>query len=312
MKAIQISEFGSNEVLSYTELAEPELNPGQVLIKNQAAGVNPIDWKTCSGGGAAPFIGDLPFVPGWEFAGTVAKIADDVTTFSVGDPVFGFIRFPERAGCFAEYVAAPVDQISLRPAELPVEAAAGLGLAGLTAWQALFDKGNLKASQRVVILAGAGGVGHLAIQLAKWAGAQVITTASAANHDFLTALGADVVIDYHTQKITDHAKDVDLVIDGIGGQVGIEALACVKPGGTLVTLPSATKDEVIAAGDAIKVNVEPIRVEPNSDQLGQLASLYAEKKLCLNLANTYPLAQVGNAFDESKTGKVKGKLVLTI
>ncbi|MFT6351746.1 NADP-dependent oxidoreductase [Neptuniibacter pectenicola] len=312
MKAIQISEFGSNEVLSYTELAEPELNPGQVLIKNQAAGVNPIDWKTCSGGGAAPFIGDLPFIPGWEFAGTVAKIADDVTTFSVGDPVFGFIRFPERAGCFAEYVAAPVDQISLRPAELPVEAAAGLGLAGLTAWQALFDKGNLKASQRVVILAGAGGVGHLAIQLAKWAGAQVITTASAANHDFLTALGADVVIDYHTQKITDHAKDVDLVIDGIGGQVGIEALACVKPGGTLVTLPSATKDEVIAAGDAIKVNVEPIRVEPNSDQLGQLAGLYAEKKLCLNLANTYPLAQVGNAFDESKTGKVKGKLVLTI
>lgn len=312
MKAIQISEFGSNEVLSYTELAEPELNPGQVLIKNQAAGVNPIDWKTCSGGGAAPFIGDLPFIPGWEFAGTVAKIADDVTTFSVGDPVFGFIRFPERAGCFAEYVAAPVDQISLRPAELPVEAAAGLGLAGLTAWQALFDKGNLKASQRVVILAGAGGVGHLAIQLAKWAGAQVITTASAANHDFLTALGADVVIDYHTQKITDHAKDVDLVIDGIGGQVGIEALACVKPGGTLVTLPSATKDEVIAAGDAIKVNDEPIRVEPNSDQLGQLAGLYAEKKLCLNLANTYPLAQVGNAFDESKTGKVKGKLVLTI
>ncbi|WP_339891352.1 NADP-dependent oxidoreductase [Neptuniibacter pectenicola] len=312
MKAIQISEFGSNEVLSYTELAEPELNPGQVLIKNQAAGVNPIDWKTCSGGGAAPFIGDLPFIPGWEFAGTVAKIADDVTTFSVGDPVFGFIRFPERAGCFAEYVAAPVDQISLRPAELPVEAAAGLGLAGLTAWQALFDKGNLKASQRVVILAGAGGVGHLAIQLAKWAGAQVITTASAANHDFLTALGADVVIDYHTQKITDHAKDVDLVIDGIGGQVGIEALACVKPGGTLVTLPSATKNEVIAAGDAIKVNVEPIRVEPNSDQLGQLAGLYAEKKLCLNLANTYPLAQVGNAFDESKTGKVKGKLVLTI
>ena len=102
------------------------------------------------------------------------------------------------------------------------------------------------------------------------------------------------------------------VIDGIGGQVGIEALACVKPGGTLVTLPSATKNEVIAAGDAIKVNVEPIRVEPNSDQLGQLAGLYAEKKLCLNLANTYPLAQVGNAFDESKTGKVKGKLVLTI
>ena len=124
-------------------------------------------------GGAAPFIGDLPFIPGWEFAGIVEKVASDVTTFSVGDAVFGFIRFPERAGCFAEYIAAPTDQISLRPKELPVHAAAGLGLAGLTAWQALFDKGNLQASQQVVILAGAGGVGHLAIQLAHWAGAKV-------------------------------------------------------------------------------------------------------------------------------------------
>lgn len=312
MKAIQIREFGSNDALLYTELAEPQLNPGEVLVKNKAAGVNPIDWKTCSGGGAAPFIGDLPFIPGWEFAGTIEKVADDVTNFSVGDEVFGFIRFPERAGCFANYVAAPADQISIRPNDLPLEAAAGLSLAGLTAWQALFDKGNLQASQQVVVLAGAGGVGHIAIQLAKWMGAKVITTASSANHEYLKSLGADVVIDYHNQNITDHINNVDLVIDSMGGDVGIDALRCVKPGGRLVTLPSVTKDEVTAAGKAMKVNVLPIRVEPNNEQLDRLAGLYVDRKLSLNIAETFPLEQVGKAFDVSKTGKTKGKLILTI
>ncbi|WP_415899575.1 NADP-dependent oxidoreductase [Neptuniibacter sp. QD48_11] len=312
MKAIQISQFGSNDVLKYTELDKPELNSGEVLVKNKAAGVNPIDWKTCSGGGAAPFIGELPFVPGWEFAGTIEAVADDVTEFSVGDEVFGLIRFPEAAGCFAEYIAAPAGQISLRPEGLPVEAAAGLGLAGLTAWQALFDKGHLQASQQVVILAGAGGVGHLAIQLAKWMGARVATTASAKNHEFLKSLGADLVIDYHNDKITDHIDNVDLVIDGMGGEIGIEALNCVKPGGTLVTLPSVTKDAVIAAGKAMKVKVEPIRVEANNEQLDRLAGLYADRKLALQLADTYPIEKVGDAFDASRSGRTQGKLVLTI
>jgi NADPH2:quinone reductase len=312
MKALQISQFGSSEQLTYTDLPKPELNQGQVLVKNLAAGVNPIDWKTCAGGGAAPFIGELPFIPGWEFAGTVTAVADDVNDFKTGDEVFGFINFPERAGCFAEYIAVPADQISLRPAELPVEAAAGLALAGLTAWQALFDKGQLQASKQVVVLAGAGGVGHLAVQLAKWMGARVIATASPENHEFLKSLGADLVLDYRNENLTDHINNVDLVIDGVGGEVGIDALRCVKPGGTLVTLPSATKDEVIAAGKKMKVRVEPIRVEPNAEQLDRLAGLYADRKLTLLLAQTFPLQDAAQAFELSKTGKVKGKLVLTV
>ncbi|MFY0675668.1 MAG: NADP-dependent oxidoreductase [Neptuniibacter sp.] len=312
MKALQISQFGSSEQLTYTDLPKPELNQGQVLVKNLAAGVNPIDWKTCAGGGAAPFIGELPFIPGWEFAGTVTAVADDVSDFKTGDEVFGFINFPERAGCFAEYIAVPADQISLRPAELPVEAAAGLALAGLTAWQALFDKGQLQASKQVVVLAGAGGVGHLAVQLAKWMGARVIATASPENHEFLTSLGADLVLDYRNENLTDHINNVDLVIDGVGGEVGIDALRCVKPGGTLVTLPSVTKDEVIAAGKKMKVRVEPIRVEPNAEQLDRLAGLYADRKLTLLLAQTFPLQDAAQAFELSKTGKVKGKLVLTV
>lgn len=312
MKALQISQFGSSEQLTYTDLPKPELNQGQILVKNLAAGVNPIDWKTCAGGGAAPFIGELPFIPGWEFAGTVTAVADDVSDFKTGDEVFGFINFPERAGCFAEYIAVPADQISLRPAELPVEAAAGLALAGLTAWQALFDKGQLQASKQVVVLAGAGGVGHLAVQLAKWMGARVIATASPENHEFLKSLGADLVLDYRNENLTDHINNVDLVIDGVGGEVGIDALRCVKPGGTLVTLPSVTKDEVIAAGKKMKVRVEPIRVEPNAEQLDRLAGLYADRKLTLLLAQTFPLQDAAQAFELSKTGKVKGKLVLTV
>ena len=312
MKAIHISEFGSNDVLNYTELPIPTLNKGEVLIKNSAAGVNPIDWKTCSGGGAAPFIGDLPFIPGWEFAGTIEAIADDVSAFKPGDKVFGLINFPERAGCFAEYLTAPTNQISHRPESVSPEVAAGLGIAGLTAWQALFNKGQLKASQTVVILAGAGGVGHLAIQLAKWTGARVITTASPANHDFLKALGADITIDYKNEKITDHVNNVDLVIDGVGGTVGIDALKCVKPGGCLVTLPSVTKDEVIAAGKKMKVNVEPIRVEPNPQQLNSLANLIAKGELNLKIAGTFPLSQLAEAFTASQNGSVSGKLIVTI
>ena len=312
MKAIQITQFGSNEVLSYAEVDEPQLNSGQVLIKNHAAGVNPIDWKTCSGGGAAPFIGELPFIPGWEFSGTIIQIADDVSGFSVGDEVFGLINFPERAGCFAETIAAPAEQISLRPTDLPKDTAAGLPLASLTAWQALFDKGGIQADQQVLILAAAGGVGHLAVQLAKWVGARVIATASEKNHAFLKELGADVVLDYTKDDITEHVNNVDLVIDGMGGDTGINALRCVRPGGKLVTLPSATKDEVIAAGKAMKVNVFPIRVEPNSQQLDQIAGLYADRKLTLQVAKTFPLQDVAQAFDASQSGKTRGKLILTI
>jgi len=312
MKAIKISQFGSSEELEYTDLSKPELNPGQVLVKNHAAGVNPIDWKTCSGGGAAAFIGDLPFIPGWEFSGTIEAVADDVSNVAIGDAVFGLINFPERAGCFAEYIAAPATQISLRPSELPAVEAAGLALAGLTAWQALFDKGQLKNAQQVVILAGAGGVGHLAIQLAKWAGARVTTTASVENHDRLKQLGADQVIDYHTENLTEYIQNADLVIDAVGGEVGIDALRCVKPNGTLVTLPSVTKDAVMAAGNALNVKVEPIRVEPNAEQLQQLAQLYNEQKLRLLMSKTLPLNKAAEAFELSKAGKVKGKLVLTI
>jgi len=311
MKAIQLDAFGVDQ-LSIQQQPVPALNPGEVLVQTTACGVNPIDWKTCSGGGAAPFIGELPFTPGWELSGVVEAVADDVADLQVGDRVLGMLRFPERAGCYAEYVAAPASELAICPDQLDLTTAGGLSLAGLTAWQALFNKGNLQAGQRVLITAAAGGVGHLAVQLAKWKGAEVIATASEHNHDYLHQLGADLCIDYNTGPLADHVQSVDLILDGIGGDSGEASLACLADHGVLVTLPSVTKDQLIAAGQAQGKRVEPIRVEANGRQLAELAQLCAAGKVKLEVALTLPMEQVQQAFEHSAKGHTRGKIILTV
>lgn len=311
MKAILLERFGLDQ-LNVQQQPMPTLRAGEVRVRTAACGVNPIDWKTCSGGGAAPFIGELPFIPGWELSGTVDAVANDVTTFNVGDPVLGLLRFPEPAGCYAEYVAAPANELALCPASLDLVNAGGLSLAGLTAWQALFDKGNLQSGQRVLITAAAGGVGHLAVQLAKWKGAQVIATASAHNHDWLTQLGADQCIDYNHGKLADQVQNMDLVLDGVGGDSGEAALACLNDTGVLVTLPSVTKDQLIAVGQAQGKRVEPIRVVANGEQLTELAQLCAQGTIQLTVAATRPLEEIDKAFADSASGHTRGKLILTL
>ena len=312
MKAIRIHTFGGPEALVYEDVPEPQLKANEVLVKNHAVGVNPIDWKTSSGGGAAPFIGELPFIPGWEFSGTVVACGADVSDFRPGDDVYGFIRFPNAASCYAEKVAVPAEQIAHLPPGCNLTEVAGLALAGLTAWQALFYHGQLQAKQRVLILAAAGGVGHLAVQLAKWKEATVIGSASAANHAFLSSLGCDDVIDYKQQNAGDVLNDIDLIIDGVGGQTGIEALSCLKNSGIMITLPSVTKDEVIAAGAALGLKVLPLRVEPNASQLSSMAELNAQQQLQLTIAATYPLEKAADAFNDIASGHTQGKVILTV
>lgn len=312
MKAIRIHSFGGPETLIYEDVPEPQLKANEVLVRNHAAGVNPIDWKTCNGGGAAPFIGELPFIPGWEFSGTVIECGADISDFQSGDHVYGFVHFPNAASCYAEKIAVPAEQIARLPSECNQTEVAGLALAGLTAWQALFDHGKLQAKQRVLILAAAGGVGHLAVQLAKWKGATVIGTASAANHAFVQGLGCDQVIDYKHQKVGEVLQDIDLIIDGVGGQTAIDALTCLKASGTMITLPSITKDEVIAAGAAQDLNVLPLRVEPNAGQLSTIATLHAQQQLQLKIAATYPLEKAADAFSDNAAGHTQGKVILTV
>lgn len=312
MKAIRLHAFGGPENLSLEEVETPVPAPGEVLIRNRAAGVNPIDWKTCSGGGASGAIGELPFIPGWECAGTVEALGEGVRGFKPGDEVFGLLRFPTAAGCFAEHVCAPADQIALRPAALSPLAAGGLALAGLTAWQALHDKARLKPGQRVLILAAAGGVGHLAVQLARAAGAQVTGTASAENQAFLDTLGCDLCIDYTATSLTEAVDGVDIILDGVGGDTAIGALDCLKEDGILVTLPSVTAAEVISAAEGRGQRALGIRVEPNGAQLSALAELVEQGQLTLDLGAVVPLEQAERAFALSASGHQRGKIVLQI
>jgi NADPH:quinone reductase-like Zn-dependent oxidoreductase len=312
MKAIRLHAFGGPENLTLEAVDTPTPARGEVLIRNRAAGVNPIDWKTCSGGGASAFIGELPFVPGWECAGTVAAVGAGVVDFKPGDEVFGFLRFPEAAGCYAEYVVAPANQIALRPQPLDVVAAAGVGLARQPAGQAQPDKAGLKPGQRVLILAASGGVGHLAVQLAKAAGAYVIGTASHQNQAFLRTLGCDETIDYGSENLALAVRDVDIIIDGVGGAAAVEALSCLNSDGIIVTLPSVTAAEVIAAAEKGGYRALGIRVEPNGSQLEQLAALVADGRLSLTVGAVLPLAQAAQAHQQSASGHQRGKIVLQI
>ncbi|MBV0933230.1 NADP-dependent oxidoreductase [Marinobacterium weihaiense] len=311
MKAMRIHDFGGPENLQQDEVDIPQPGPGEVLLRMRAAGVNPIDWKTCSGGGASGFIEALPFCPGWECAGTVEALGEGVDTLRSGDEVMGFVRFPHPAGCYAEHLVAPADQLCLRPAALDPVTAAGLGLAGLTAWQALFEVGQLKAGQSVLVLAAAGGVGHLAAQLAKWKGAHVIGTASSGNKCFLQSLGCDDVIDYGRQQVENLIHDADLIIDGVGGDTAIRALDCLNPHGLMVTLPSVTAAEVVAAGEARGLRVKGIRARPDAAQLHDLSMLASSGKVMLNVADTLPLSEAAKAHQLSSQGHIRGKLVLT-
>jgi NADPH:quinone reductase-like Zn-dependent oxidoreductase len=310
MHTISIHQFGGLDELIYSKQSRPQPTSGEVLVKTAAVGVNPIDWKTCSGGGASSFIKEMPFIPGWEFSGIIEEAGD--TDFKKGDAVFGMIRFPQPAGCYAEYIAAPADQIAKLPDAVDLVTAGGLPTASLTAWQALFDKGELKAGQQVLILGAAGGVGHLAVQLAQWAGAQVSGTASSHNHELLASLGCKQTIDYRHQSLTEYTNSFDLVIDCVGGETGIQALPCLKPDGILVTLPSVTKDQVIAAGKAQRRRVEAIRCEPSAEQLLKIGELVADGQLKLQVGNTFALENAADAFALSQSGHVCGKLILTI
>ena len=230
MRAIVVRSYGGPETLHLEEVQRPEPIPTHVLVRVVAAGVNPIDAKTRSGGGFANEAGPLPHIPGWEFSGVVEKTGFGVTRFRPGDEVFGLPFFPRPAQAYAEYVSAPSRQLALKPANLPHEQAAGLPLAGLTAWQLLVDTAGVRPGQRVLIHAAAGGVGHLAVQIARARGAYVIGTASAAKHDLVKELGADEVIDY-TATSFEEAAGFPVPIETairIINQVG------VKPGQTLL------------------------------------------------------------------------------
>ncbi len=315
MKAVQIHAFGDVDVLKYEDVERPEPQAGEVLVRVRAVGINPVDWVSREfpvpiTTGAK----DLPYILGWDISGEVVALGEGVTPFAIGDEVYGMPRFPQEAKAYSEYVTAPVSDLALKPEHLTHQQAAGVPLAALTAWQALFDVAHLQAGQTVFIAGGAGGVGHFAIQLAKWKGAQVITTTSTRNVEFVRHLGADVVIDYTKQAFEDVVKNVDVVLDTIGEDVLKRSFQVVKRGGLIVSLPGHKGVKELGEQLAPQYGVAfvLIRVHTSGEQMAEMAKLFDAGQLKVHLDAVFPLQDVAQAHKLSEGGHVRGKIVLTV
>jgi NADPH:quinone reductase-like Zn-dependent oxidoreductase len=304
MKAIVINAYGNEDVVNYVDVERPEPKADEVLVKVRVAGVNPIDWKIRNGAGERLGL-KLPISLGGEIAGTIDKIGSDVRDFQVGDAVYGIVP----SGGYAEYAIAKIGEIAPKPQSLDFENAAAIPLGALTAWQAMFDLANLSSGQTILITAASGGVGSLAVQLAKAKGAFVIGMASGCNEAFVRDLGADEFVDYTKQNFEEVVKDVDVVFDTVGGDTFEKAFQTLKPGGFLVTavqFPSAEK--------AREFGVKAARVycKPNAAQLAAIGKLVDEGKLTAHVSTVLPLAEVKKAHQLSESGRTRGKIVLQI
>ncbi|WP_246149171.1 NADP-dependent oxidoreductase [Nonomuraea turkmeniaca] len=310
MRAIVQHAYGGPEVLQLTEVSRPEPMVTEVLVRVHAAGVNPIDAKTRAGGGFAPQMGRPPFIPGWDLSGVVVQIGYGVTRFQPGDEVYGMPNFPRRAGTYAEFVTVRSRQVARKPTSLSHVEAAALPLAGLTAWQSLVDTAQVGPGMRVLIHAAAGGVGHLAVQIAKARGAYVIGTARAAKHDFVRSLGADEVIDYTAGAFEDAVEPVEVVLDLVGGDTRRRSLEVLAQGGLLIPLPRGLDVSQEAAERGLRV--APLIVEPDYRGLEHLAELADSGRLKVSVSRELPLAQAAEAHRYIDGGGATGKTVLTV
>jgi len=308
MRMIRQTALGGPEVLQLVEAPRPEPGPTEVLVRVAAAGVNPVDWKTRTRGG---FLGAPPFTVGWDVAGVVEALGPGVARFEVGDRVFGMPRFPGQAAAYAEYVTSPSRQLARIPDGVGDLEAGALPLAALTAWQALVDVAGVGRGTRVLVLAAAGGVGHLAVQIAKTRGAYVVGTARATKHPFLTGLGADEVVDYTAEAVEERVRDVDVLLDLVGGETGGRALAALRDGGTSVVVASVAGVDAIRERASGRVRVVGMLVEPDRANLETIAELSGAGALRAHVAETFPLSEAARAHTLGETGRTQGKLVLT-
>ncbi|MEV7676414.1 NADP-dependent oxidoreductase [Streptomyces sp. NPDC088752] len=306
MRAVVVERWGGPENLVERDVERPEPGLNEVLVRVHAAGVNPVDWKTRASGALIGW-GSVPAV-GWDVSGTVEAVGPGVGHLRPGDEVFGMPLFPRQAGAYAEYVVAPARHLAPKPASLTHVEAAALPLAGLTAWQALVDAADVRPGERVLVHAAAGGVGHLAVQIAKARGAYVIGTASAAKHALVRELGADEVVDYREVRFEDVLRDVDVVLDGIGGETAERSLKVLRPGGRLITLPGP--DDVPAAPDGVRAVW--VLVEPDHLGLRELAALVERGELRPVADTVLPLAEAAKAHAIGEEGRTTGKIVLTV
>ncbi|WP_330208045.1 NADP-dependent oxidoreductase [Pseudomonas sp. AM14(2022)] len=303
MKAIRVYEYGNPEVLQLEDIADPVAGEGEVLIEVAGAGVNPIDWKVLSGAMKAFIPLPLPFTPGVEVSGKVIATGPGVTQFKLGDEVFGFINI---VGGYASKAVAPVSKLALKPQSLSALQAGAVPATALTAWQALTEHAGVQRRQKVLIHAAAGGVGSMAVQIAKYLGAEVIATASASNHAYLKQFGADYVIDYTTRAFDELVSEVDVVLDLVGGDTQNRSFRVLKRGGLLISPVSAPS--ITLAND---YGVTPINFATRSDgaQLSLIAELFDRGHLTVDV-EVFPLSEAQRALEKSLSRRGHGRLVL--
>lgn len=307
MQAVRIHRFGGPEVMALEEIDRPNPSANEVLIKVFAASVNPVDAKMREGKYSVVTEKDLPYVLGRDVSGEIAAVGDDVSSFLIGDEVFAFLS-PEHGG-YEEFVLAKSDEVAAMPKSRDAIGAAAVPLAGITAWQGLFDHGSLHQGQRVLIHGGAGGVGHFAIQFAKAKGAWVATTVSASDKEFVSDLGADQVVDYKSEKFEEVIEPVDLVFDLIGGETQQRSFNIVKPGGALI---STLQEPDKAQAAERNIRVGRYTAQPNGAQLQKIAELIDQGKVKVVVASTFELREAAEAQAALRDKHLRGKVVLKV
>ncbi|WP_031033804.1 NADP-dependent oxidoreductase [Streptomyces sp. NRRL F-5650] len=308
MRVITQHTLGGPEVLTVVEAPEPRPLPTEVLVRVRAIGLNPLEARLRAG--EFPLLGRPPFILGWDMSGVVQQA--QTGRFRPGDEVFGMPLFPRAANAYAEVVSAPALHLARKPASLSHVEAAALPVVGLTAWQGLVDLGGVSEGDRVLIHGGGGGVGHVAIQIAKALGAYVIATAGGSKRTFVEGFGADEVIDYTEADFTEAARDIDLVLDTIGGDTAERSLRVLRPGGRLVTAVAEDDPELAAAYEAAGMRFSGIAVDPDPVALRGLVQLVEQGRLRVHVQETFPFERVADAHRLLDDGHLRGKLVLTV
>ncbi len=315
MKAMAIEEFGGADKLKEMDLPKPVPQENEVLIKITHAGVNPVDWKIREGYLQEMLPHAFPLILGWDASGVVESVGANIEKYKAGDNVYAYCRKASvQHGCYAEYIAVDEEALALAPGKISLAEAAGIPLAGLTAWQSLFDFGELKEGQTVLIHAGAGGVGSLAIQFAKVHGAKVYTTASAKNREYVESLGADHIIDYTQENFVEviqkaEPNGVDVVYDTVGSTTQEESFALVKKGGALVSIVDPPSEE---KGQELGIKVGFVFVTPNAKQLQEITDLINKEKVRPVSVQTMNLSEASQALTLNQERHVRGKIILEV
>src|SRR6201987_3223049 len=305
MKAVTISKYGDAGVLTHANIERPKPKSDEILVHNSAAAVNPVDWKIRNGLGEM-FGLQLPIVLGCEIAGTIEEVGGDVRDFHIGDPVCGYVSL-QRNGGYAEYTIAKPDEIAPKPESLDFDRVAAVAVGALTSWQGIFDTANLQDGQRILITGASGGVGSMAVQLAKAKGAFVIATASGKNEEFVRSLGANEFVDYTRGKFEEKVREVDVVFDTVGGDTLERSFETIRRGGCLVSTVTQPSNE---KAENLGIRASWINVQPSGRQLREINQLIAAGKLKTHIATVLPLTEVRKAHQLSESGRTRGKIIL--